>query len=103
MAYHKKRNTATKAEARAIRANTRAAVMDMDQFKDGEWFTRKEVQVAINKLPSVITLCLRGMEEENLLITRVMDHNGTLAYRAVPPQFHWLPTETILDHQPRYF
>ena len=103
MPYHKKHRTATKEESRAIRSNTRALVKALPKYQSGEWFTRAYVQAEMAKEPSVITMCLRDMEERHEIVSRKMDDRGTLAFRSTLPQLHWRPTHPDPECQPKYF
>ena len=103
MAYHRRRNTATKQESRQIRANTEAAIKALPLFQAGKWFTRKYVQEVTGKEPSVITMALRDMEKANQIQARISDSRGTLEFVRVPSQLHWRPTNPDPDCQPRYY
>ena len=96
----------SKAKAQRQRANTRAKIMALPQFKERVEFTRLEVQAQTGLEGSVCTMALRDMLAENLITSRIIDEKGTLAFKSMPDPIltkAWRRTEPDTTYQPRWF
>ena len=96
----------SKAKAQKQRANTRARIMDLPQFKERMEFTRLDVMKQTGLEGSVCTMALRDMLAENLITSRIIDEKGTLAFKSMPDPIltkAWRRTEPDLSYTPKYF